>query len=74
MIASALGGDLDDPILGQPEVIGPTANVEQRRPALPPGGEGGVGSEAQRSQQLREEPIKIGIARLRVLLFLYRFT
>jgi hypothetical protein len=73
MIAPGLGGYLKDPILGQPEVIDPSPNVQLRWPALPPAGQG-VGVEAQRQKQLCKELIKIGIARLRVLLLLYWFT
>jgi hypothetical protein len=43
-------------------------------PALPPGGQGGVGGKAERRQQVCDEPIKFGFARLRVLLLLYWFT
>ena len=74
MIAPGLGGGLDDPVFGQPEIIEPAAHMQPGGPALPPGGERLVGIEAQRTQQLCEEPIKIGIARLRVLLLLYWFT
>jgi hypothetical protein len=43
--------------------------------ALPPGGQAGIGREAQRREQLCEEQIKIGLARSRVLLLLlYWFT
>ena len=42
------------------------------QPCHQPGRAAGV--EAQRCQQLSEKPIKIGIARLRVLLLLYWFT
>jgi hypothetical protein len=74
MIVPGLGGDLNDPILRQPEVVDPTANVQPRRPALPPGREAGIGGKAQRAEQLCEELIKIRISRSRVLLLLYRFT
>ena len=74
MIAPGLGGDLDDRGFGQAEVIDPAANVRPCWPALPPGRERLVGIDAQRLQQLCEEPIKLGIARLRVLLLLYWFT
>jgi len=70
----ALGGGLDDPILGQPEVVLPALHMEPCWPALPPSGEGGIGGKAQRVQQLCEKPFKIGIARLCILLLLYRFT
>ena len=73
MIGPALGGGLDDPDCAQPKVIPPTTHMEPCWPTLPPGGQSGVCSEAQRAQQLCEKPIKIDIARLRVLLLLYRF-
>ena len=74
MITPALGGDLNDPVLGQPEVVDPATHMGPCWRSLPPGGEGGIGGEAQRVQKLCEKPIKIGIARLRILLLLYRFT
>ena len=67
-------GGSDDQIFGQTEVIDPPANMGLCGPALPPGGQGAVRIKAQRSQQLCEETIKVGIARLRVLLLLYRFS
>ena len=70
MIAPGLSSNLQYPILGQPKIIDPAANVRSGGPALPPGGQGGVGEKAQRLQQLCEEPIKIGLARSRVLLLL----
>jgi hypothetical protein len=39
MIGPALGGDLDDPILSQPEIIDPALDVQLGGPALPPGRE-----------------------------------
>ena len=75
MIGPALSGGLDDPDLAKSEVIPPALHMEPCWPTLPPGGQGGVCSEAQRGQQLCEKPIKIGIARLRILLLLlYWFT
>ena len=74
MIAPGFGSDLDDLVLGQTEILDPTPDVQPRWPALPPGGQGGVGFEAQRRQQLCEEPIKINFARSCVLLLLYWFT
>jgi hypothetical protein len=73
MIGPALGGDLDDPVLGHPEIIDPALDVQLGWPALPPGGQRGVGFEAQRAERLSKEPIKLGISRLRVLLLLYWF-
>ena len=74
MIGPGFKGDLDDPLPRQPEIVDPAANVRAGWPAMPPGGEGGVGGEAQRCEQFREEPIKIGLARACVLLLLYWFT
>ena len=74
MIGPGLDGDLDDPLLRQPDIVDPAANVGFGWPALPPGGQGSVGRKAQRCAQLCEEPIKIGLARSRVLLLLYWFT
>jgi hypothetical protein len=74
VFAARLCGDIDDPILGQSEIIDPAVDVLPGRPALPPGRQGRVGPKAQRTEQLDKEPIKIGIARSRVLLLLYWFT
>jgi len=74
MIGPGLKGDFDDPRLRQPEIIDPAAHIGPCWPALPPGGQGGVGGEAQRDEQFCEKPIKINLARLRVLLLLYWFT
>ena len=74
MIAPAFSGSFDDADFTQPEVLGPAADMGLGWPSLPPGGQSGIGGKAQRSQQLCEKPIKIGIPRLRVLLLLYRFT
>jgi hypothetical protein len=74
MIGPGLKGDFDDPRLRQPDVVDPAANMGSGWPALPPGGERCIGGKAQRREQFCEEPIKIGLARLRVLLLLYRFT
>ena len=74
MIAAGFCGGLDDPLFAQPKVIQPAADMGLCWPTLPPGWEGGIGGEAQRSEQLCEKPIKIGISRLRILLLLYKFT
>ncbi len=74
MIVPGFGRDLDDPVFRQPEVIDPAANVLPRWPTLPPGREGRIGGKAQRAEQFCKELIKIGLARSRVLLLLYRFT
>ena len=74
MISPGLDGDLDDPLPRQPDIVNPTANMGAGWPTLPPGGQGGVGGEAQRCEQFGEEPIKFGLTRLRVLLLLYWFT
>ena len=76
MIVSGFEGDLDDPLPRQPDIVDPAANMRPGWPALPPGGQGGVGvgGKAQRRQQFCEEPIKIGLARSRVFLLLYWFT
>ncbi len=74
MISPGLSGDLDDPGLRQPKVIPPALHMEPCWPTLPPGREIGICSEAQRRQQLCEKPIKIGIARSRILLLLYWFS
>ncbi len=65
MICLGLDGDRDDPLLRQPNIVNPAANVRAGRPALPPDGQGGIGGKAQRRQQFCEEPVKIGIARSR---------
>jgi hypothetical protein len=72
--AARFRGNLNDPILGKPEIFDPTAYMLLGRPALPPGGQGRVGLKAERTEQRGKEPIKIGIARSRVLLLLYWFT
>ena len=73
MVPSGFGGGLDDPILGEAEIIDPAADMGSGWPALPPGGQGAVRIKAQRGQQLCEETIKIDLARLRILLLLYWF-
>jgi hypothetical protein len=73
MIAAGLGGDLDDPVLGQTESFEPAAHMGPGRSALPPGGQGGVSGKTECTQKLCEEPIKTGFPRLRVLLLLYGF-
>ena len=74
VVPPGFGGGLDDPVLGQPEIIAPAAHMGFGWPALPPGGQGAVRIEAQRIQQLCKKMIKIDLARLRVLLLLYRFS
>ena len=74
MIAPGLSRNLENPLIGQPKVIPPSAHMGPSWPALPPGGECGIGGKAQRCEQFCKKPIKFGLARLRVLLLLYRFT
>ena len=74
MIAPGLGGNLDD--------LGPRSARAHRSSggratglaSLATSRAGRIGVEAQRPEQLLEKLIKIGIARLRVLLLLYWFT
>ena len=66
-------GHFEDPILREPEVVNPAAHMGPGRPALPPGGEGCIVGKAQRREKLNKKPIKITIARSRVLLLLYWF-
>ncbi len=73
MITPGRGGDLDNPILGKPEIVDPSADMQAGRPALPPAGQGG-GIEAQRRNQFPEKLIGDRLARLRVLLLLYGFS
>ena len=74
MVPPGFGGSLDDPVFGQAKVVDPAADMGFGGPALPPGGQGADGIDAQRGQQLCEKSIKIDLARLRVLLLLYRFS
>ena len=74
MVPPGFRGGLDDPVLGQPEIIAPTAHMGPGWPALPLGGEDAVRIKAQRGQQLCEKMIKIDLARLRILLLLYWFS
>ena len=74
VIVPGLGRDLDDPILRQSEVIDPSPYMGPCWPTLPPDREGRIYGKAQCAEQFCEEPIKIRISRLRVLLLLYRFT
>ena len=73
MFTPGCHGDIDDLVLAQPQLLPPALDVQPWRTALPPTRQGG-GIKTQRRQQLCEKPIKIGIARLRILLLLYRFT
>ena len=63
MLAPGVAGHLDDPGPREPELVDPAANMGPGGPALPPGGQGALGIEAQRAEQLGKDPIKIGIAR-----------
>jgi hypothetical protein len=74
VVPPAFCGSLDDPVLGQAEVVDPAAHMGFGRPALPPGGQRAVRIDAQRVQQLCEKTIKFNLARLRILLLLYRFS
>ena len=74
MVPPGFGGGLDDPVLGKAKVVDPAAHMGFGRPALPPCGQGADRIDAQRGQQLCEETIKIDLARLRILLLLYRFS
>ena len=74
MVPSGFGGGLDDPVLGEAKVVDPAAHMGFGGPALPPCGQGAVRIDAERVQQLCEETIKIDLARLRILLLLYRFN
>ena len=74
MIPSGFCGGLNDPVLGQPEVIAPATHMGFGWPALPPGGQGAVRIKAQGVQQLCEKPIKIRLARSCVLLLRYWFS
>ena len=71
-LTAGLGGS-DDLRLGQAKFVAPALDVQPRRPALPPAGQGG-GIEAQRCQQFPENLIGYACARLRALLLLYWFT
>ena len=74
MVPPGFGGGLDDPVFGEAKVVDPAADMGPGWPALPPGGQGAVRIDAQRGQKVCEETIKIDIARLRILLLLYRFS
>ena len=74
VVPLGFGGGLDDPVLGEAKVVDPAAHMGFGGPALPPGGQGADGIDAQRVQQLCEETIKIDLACLRILLLLYRLN
>ena len=73
MFTPGCQGNCNDLILAQPQLFAPALDMQPWGPALPPSGQCS-GIEAQRVQQHCEKPIKIGIARLRILLLLYRST
>ena len=73
MFTPGCHGDGDDLVLAQPQLFPPALDMQPWWPALPPARQGG-GIEAQRAEKLCEKSIKIGVACLRILLLLYRFT
>ena len=74
VVPSGFQRGLDDPVFGEAKVVDPAAHMGFGGPALPPGGQGADGIDAQRGQQLCEKSIKFNLARLRILLLLYRFS